>query len=158
MNLRFGLIVLVLAFIGLLLSIGVLTAIRWLRIHYPERANVILAGLGAIIVGAGIMTIVEMNDQPTFRPHDLITLQEPVVARTIPVDRGSGSVTCVVDLQEHLGVLEVDVETGALKARVESNNTSASVFCPIGAEVRIDLTWLHRLTVTRRQTQLSGGS
>lgn len=156
MNLRFAFIVLVLAFIGLLLVIGVLTAIRWLRIHYPERANVILAGVCVITAGAAMMTIVEIRDQPTFRPHDLITLQEPVVARTIPADRMVGSMTCVVDLHEHLGVLEIEVERGALKARVESNNRSAPVFCPIGAEVRIDLTWLHRLTVTRRQTQVSG--
>jgi len=59
-------------------------------------------------------------------------------------------------LLEHLGVLEIEIERGALKARVESNNTSAPVFCPIGTEVRIDLNWLHRLTITRRQTQVSG--
>lgn len=156
MNLRFVFIVLVLAFIALLLAIGILTAIRWLRIHYPERASTILAAGAAIVAGAVIMTIVEVNDQPMFRPHDLITLQEPVVARTIPVDRGAGTATCVVDLHEHLGVLEIEIEHGALKARVESNNTSAPVFCPIGTEVRIDLNWLHRLTVTRRQTQVSG--
>lgn len=156
MNLRFVFIVLVLAFIALLLAIGVLTAIRWLRIHYPERANTILAAGAAIVAGAVIMTIVEVNDQPMFRPHDLITLQDPVVARTIPVDRGTGTATCVVDLHEHLGVVEIEIEHGALKARVESNNTSAPVFCPVGTEVRIDLNWLHRLTVTRRQTQVSG--
>lgn len=156
MNLRFAFIILVLAFIGLLLAIGFLTAIRWLRIHYPERANAVLAGVCVITAGAVVMAIVEIQDQPMFRPHDLITLQEPVVARTITADRVAGSITCVVDLHEHLGVLEIEVEHGALKARVESNNTSAPVFCPIGAEVRIDLTWLHRLTVTRRQTQVSG--
>ncbi|MCW5799808.1 MAG: hypothetical protein LZF60_80310 [Nitrospira sp.] len=156
MNLRFGFIILVLAFLALLLAIGVLTAIRWIRMHYPERANAILAGGAAIVAGAVVMTILELNDRPLFRPHDLITLQEPVVARTIPVDRAAGSVTCIVDLHEHLGVLEIEVEQGALKARVESNNTSAPVFCPVGAEVRIDLNWLRRLTVTRRQTQVSG--
>lgn len=156
MNLRFAFIILVLVFVALLLAIGVLTAIRWLRLHYPQRANAILAGGAAIVAGGVIMTLVEMNDRPMFRPHDLITLQEPVVARTIPVDRGTGSTTCVVDLHEHLGVLEIEIEQGALKARVESNNTSAPVFCPIGTEVRIDLSWLHRLTVTRRQTQVSG--
>lgn len=156
MNLRFAFIVLVLAFIALLLAIGVLTAIRWIRIHYPDRANAILGGAAAIVIGAAVMTVIEINDRPMFRPHDLITLQEPVVARTIPMDRGAGSATCVVDLHEHLGVLEIEIEHGALKARVESNNTSAPVFCPIGTEVRIDLNWLHRLTVTRRQTQVSG--
>ncbi|HMU28770.1 MAG TPA: hypothetical protein PKD43_01675 [Nitrospira sp.] len=156
MNLRFAFIILVLAFIALLLAIGVLTAIRWLRIHYPERANAILAASAVIVAGAVIMTIIEMNDRPMFRPHDLITLQEPVVARTILGDRGAGSATCVIDLHEHLGVLEIEIERGALKARVESNNTSAPVFCPIGTEVRIDLNWLHRLTITRRQTQVSG--
>lgn len=156
MNLRFAFIILALLFIALLLVIGVMTAIRWLRIHYPGRANAILAGGAAIVAGAVVMGVVELNDRPMFRPHDLITLQEPVVARTIPVDRGAGSATCVIDLHEHLGVLEIEVEQGALKARVESNNTSAPVFCPIGTEVRIDLAWLHRLTVTRRQTQVSG--
>ncbi|HMV58583.1 MAG TPA: hypothetical protein PKD38_15400, partial [Nitrospira sp.] len=77
MNLRFAFIILVLAFIALLLAIGVLTAIRWLRIHYPERANAILAASAVIVAGAVIMTIIEMNDRPMFRPHDLITLQEP---------------------------------------------------------------------------------
>ena len=156
MNLRVVFIILALVCIALLLAIGVLTAIRWLRLHYPHRAHAILAGSAAIVAGAVIMTIVEMNDRPMFRPHDLITLQEPVVARTIPVDRGTGSTTCVVDLHEHLGVLEVEIEQGALKARVESNNTSAPVFCLVGSEVRIDVTWLHRLTITRRQTQMSG--
>lgn len=156
MNLRFAFIILVLVFVALLLAIGVLTAIRWLRLHYPQRANAILAGGAAIVAGGVIMTIVELNDRPMFRPHDLITLQEPVVARTIPGDRSAGSATCVVDLHEHLGVLEIEIEHGAVKARVESNNTSAPVFCPIGTEVRIDLDWLHRFTVTRRQTQVSG--
>lgn len=156
MNLRVVFIILALVCIALLLAIGVLTAIRWLRLHYPQRAHAILAGSAAIVAGAVIMTIVEMNDRPMFRPHDLITLQEPVVARTIPVDRGTGSTTCVVDLHEHLGVLEVEIEQGALKARVESNNTSAPVFCLVGSEVRIDVIWLHRLTITRRQTQMSG--
>jgi hypothetical protein len=155
MNIRFAFIIIVLAFIGLLLAIGVLTAIRWIRIHYPERANAIFAGAAAIAAGGLVMTVLELNDGPRFRPHDLITLQEPVVARTIPADRGVGSTTCVVDLHEHLGVLEVEIEHGALKARVESNNTSAPVFCPIGAEVRIELNWLHRVTVTNRQTQVS---
>ncbi|MCE7977035.1 MAG: hypothetical protein DYH03_07785 [Nitrospira sp. NTP1] len=156
MNLRFAFIILLLAFIALLLAIGVLTAIRWLKIHYPERANAILTASAVMLAGAVIMTIVELNDRPMFRPHDLITLQEPVVARTIPVDRVAGSTTCIIDLHEHLGVLEIEIEQGELKARVESNNTSAPVFCPIGTEVRIDLNWLHRLTVTRRQTQVSG--
>ena len=49
MNLRFAFIVLVLAFIALLLAIGVLTAIRWIRIHHPERANAILAGAAAVV-------------------------------------------------------------------------------------------------------------
>ena len=93
----------------------------------------------------------EIRDRPTFRTHDLITLQEPVVAKIVPTDRDSRSLVCVVDLHEHLGVLDVDSEGGALKARVESNNTSATLYCPVGADVRIELAWLHRMTVTRRQ-------
>ena len=58
MNLRFAFIILVLVFVALLLAIGVLTAIRWLRLHYPQRANAILAGGAAIVAGGVIMTIV----------------------------------------------------------------------------------------------------
>lgn len=156
MNLRFAFIVLVLCFISLLLVLGIRTAILWLRAHYPERANTILAGASVMVVVAAGFLVAELMEQPLFRPHDLLTLREPVVAKTIPADRGAGSMMCVVDVHEHLGVLEVEVERGLLRARVESNSATGPAFCPIGAEVRIDLTWLHRVSVTRRQAQVSG--
>jgi hypothetical protein len=151
MNPRVILIALVLGFIGIILLIGVRTFIRWLKIHYPRRASAILAALAAGIVGTGVLVAMEIRDRPTFRANDLITLQEPVVAKTVETDRDSRSMTCVVDLHEHLGVVDVDIEGGTLRARVESNNTSASLYCPIGRDVRIELAWLHRMTVTRRQ-------
>lgn len=148
MNLRVALIFLVLGFIGLLLVMGALSFFRWLKNAYPQRFPWILAILCVIVVGAGIWTALEVREQPTFRTNDLITLEEPVVARTIPVDRDSHIVTCIVDRSEHLGVVEVGSAT--LAARVESNNTSSPVYCPIGADVRIEIAWLHRFTVTRR--------
>lgn len=153
MNPRIILIALVLGFIGLLLLIGVRTFIRWLKIHYPRRASAILAALTVGIAGTGVLVTMEIQDRPTFRPNDLITLQEPVVAKTVEPDRDSRSMTCVVDLHEHLGVLDVDIEGGTLRARVESNNTSAPLYCLIGGEVRIELAWVHRMTVTRRQAE-----
>ena len=156
MNLRFLFIVLVLCFIGLLLVLGIRTAILWVRAQFPQRANTILAGASMAAAAAVALLVAEVMDQPLFRPHDLLTLREPVVAKTIPADRGAGSMMCVVDVHEHLGVLEVEVERGLLRARVESNSATGPAFCPIGAEVRIDLTWLHRFSVTRRQTHVSG--
>ncbi len=155
MNLRLVLIVVVLIFIGLLLMIGVRTFVRWLKLHYPRRASAVLTGLCVMGFGAGAVIAIEMNDQPTFRPNDLITLQEPVVARTIAPDRESRSMTCVVDLHEHLGVLELETERGTVRARVESNNTSAPLYCPVGAEVRIEAAWLHHPTITHRQADTS---
>ncbi|MDR4480431.1 MAG: hypothetical protein R3B37_11905 [Nitrospira sp.] len=154
MNVRLVLILAVLIFIVLVLVIGVRTVARWLRIHYPRRANAILAGLAVIVIGTGVLVVLEMTDQPTFRPNDLITLQEPVVAKTIAADRQSRVGTCVVDLREHLGVLEVDIEAAALRVLVESNNSSEPVFCSIGEEVIVPVAWLRRLTVTHRQDNI----
>lgn len=97
MNLRFAFIVLVLCVLLLLLALGIRTAILWIRTRYPERANSILAAASIVAVAAGLLVVVEVMEQPQFRPHDLLTLQEPVVAKTIPVDRGAGSTLCVVD-------------------------------------------------------------
>ena len=154
MNLRLVLVVLVLIFLALLMVIGVRTFARWLKLHYPRRAHAVLTGLCLMVIGAGALLILEREGHPTFRPHDLITLQEPVVARIISTDRETRSMPCIIDLHEHLGVLEIEHESGTLKARVESNNTSAPVYCPIGVDVRIDLTWLHRMTITRRQAEI----
>lgn len=150
MNPRMVLIIGVLVFIGLLLVMGIRTFARWLKIHYPRRASVILVALGCGALAAGWSMAREFLDQPTFQPNDLITLQEPVVVRTISAERDTRALSCVVDIHEHLGVLEVESERGTLKARVESNNTSAPLYCPIGADVRVETAWLHRLTITRR--------
>lgn len=151
MNPRVILIMCVLAFIVLLLVIGARTFARWLKIHYPQRASAILFGLWTVGIAAGWLIVREIRDEPTYQPNDLITLQQPAVVKTISADRESRPVTCVVDLHEHLGVIEIESERGTLKTRVESNNTSASLYCPIGAEVRVEIDWLHRPTVTRRE-------
>ena len=156
MNLRLVLTIGALCFIALLLVIGIRTAIRWLKIHYPQRANAVLFGVCLFLAGAGVLIAAEMNDRPTFRPNDLLTLQEPVVARTIVSDRESRSMTCVVDRHEHLGVLELENERGTMRARVESNNTSEPLYCPIGVEVRIEAAWLHHPTITHRQAGADG--
>lgn len=150
MNPRMVLIISVLAFIGLLLLMGARTFARWLKIHYPRHASAILVALWIVGIAAGWLIAGEIRNQPTFQSNDLITLREPVVARTISADRDSHALSCVVDLHEHLGVLEVEDENGTLKARVESNNTSAPLYCPIGGEVRIEMAWIHGPTVTRR--------
>lgn len=149
MNVRAALIFLVFGFVGLLLVMGVLSFVRWVKIRYPRRGFLILVALCVIVVGSAIVVAMEIRERPTFRPNDLVTLQEPVVARTIAADRNSRIETCVIDRYEHFGVVEV--EGGTLTARVESNNTSAPVYCPIGADVRTELAWLHGFTVTRRQ-------
>ena len=151
MNPRMVLIFCVLAFLGLLLVIGARAFARWLKIHYPRRASAILLGLWIAGTAAGWVIAREIRDQPTYQSNDLITLQEPVVARAISSDRDSRFLTCVVDLHEHLGVLELERESGTMKARVESNNTSAPIYCGIGTEVRVEIAWLHRPTVTRRE-------
>lgn len=148
MNLRAALVFIVLGFIGLFLVMGVLSFVQWLRQSYPRRFRLILAGLGVLLVAAGIWTATEMMERPTFRPNDLITLHEPVVAKTIPADRDSRMTACIVDSSEHLAVVEVG--GGTLTARVESNNASVPVYCAIGADVRIELAWLHRYTLTHR--------
>lgn len=156
MNVRLVLTVVALAFVGLLFVIGIRTAVRWLKIHYPQRANAIVFGVCVILAGTGLVIAVEIKDRPTFRPDDLLTLQEPVVVKTIVSDRESRSITCVVDLHEHLGVLELENERGTVRARVESNNTSGPLYCPIGAEVRVEAAWLHHPTITHRQTGTDG--
>jgi hypothetical protein len=153
MNLRVALIGLLLGFIGLLLVMGARAFVRWLQRYYPRRASAVLLTLCVTIMGAGWLIALELRDRPEFQPNDLITLQEPVVARIIPADRGSRGIICVVDLHEHLGLLEVEREAGTMKALVESNNTSEPAYCPIGAEVRLELSRLHRMTVTRRQAE-----
>jgi hypothetical protein len=51
---------------------------------------------------------------------------------------------------------KLDNERGSLRALVESNNTSVPLYCPIGAEVRIEAAWLHHPTITHRQADTDG--
>ncbi len=148
MNLRVALIVLVLGFIGLLLVMGAVSFVRWLRLSYPRHFWLILTVLGLAAVGLGLWGYEEAAERPAFHPGDLITLEAPVVARQVPVERTAPQTSCIVEIYEHLAVVEV--ESGTLKARVESNARSRPSFCPIGAEVQLDLTWLHRYTLTHR--------
>ena len=148
MNLRAALIFIVLGFVGLLLAMGTLAFIQWLKQTYPRRFRAILLILGALIIAAGVWIGMELVERPVFRPNDLITLHEPVVAKTIAVDRDSRMTACIVDVSEHLAVVEM--AGGVLTARVESNNATAPVYCAIGADVRIEPAWLHRYSLTRR--------
>ncbi|HKW85577.1 MAG TPA: hypothetical protein VJM82_00745 [Nitrospiraceae bacterium] len=148
MNLRAALIFLVLGFIALLLVMGAASFVRWLKIAYPRSFRAILVVLCLVVVGAGVWTYMEAKERPVFHAGDLMTLEEPVVARVIPADRHSPATSCIVEIYEHLSV--VDVQSGTLKARVESNNRSGPSFCSIGAQVQIELAWLHRFTLTHR--------
>jgi hypothetical protein len=150
MNLRAALIFLVLGFIGLLLVMGAVGFVRWLRIAYPRRFRSILATLGVAVVGLGYWGYQEAAQRPAFHPGDLITLEAPVVARLVPPERNAPKTSCIVEIYEHLAVVEV--ESGTLKAQVESNTRSGPSFCPIGAEVQLDPAWLHRYTLTHRHS------
>ncbi|MGH7228695.1 MAG: hypothetical protein ACREIH_05705 [Nitrospiraceae bacterium] len=148
MNLRVALIFLVLGFIGLLIAMGAASFVRWLKMSYPRSFRSILAVLCLLLVGAGVWAYMEAKERPVFQAGDLITLEDPVVARVIPADRHSPTTSCIVEIYEHLSVL--DVQSGTLKARIESNNRSSPSFCPIGANVQIELAWLHHFTLTHR--------
>ena len=148
MNLRAALIFLVLGFIGLLIVMGAVSFARWLKISYPRHFRTILVVLCLVLVGAGVRVYMEAKGRPVFHAGDLITLQEPVVARVIPADRNAPATSCIVEIYEHLSV--VDTQSGTLKARVESNKGSGPSFCPVGAEVQIELAWLRHFTLTRR--------
>ena len=148
MNLRAALLVLVLGFIGLLIVMGAASFVRWLKMSYPLQYRSILVGLCLLLVGAGVWVYMEAKERPVFHAGDLMTLEEPVVARVIPADRNAPATSCIVEIYEHLSVEEV--HSGTLKARVESNNRSGPSFCPIGAEVQIELAWLRHFTLTHR--------
>jgi len=148
MNLRAALIFLVLGFIGLLLVMGAASFVRWLKMSYPRSFRSILVVLCLVVVGAGVWTYMEAKERPAFRAGDLLTLEEPVVARVIAADRHSPTTSCIVEIYEHLSV--VDLHSGTMTARVESNNRSGPSFCPIGADVQIELAWLHHFTLTHR--------
>ena len=148
MNLRAALIFLVLGFIGLLIVMGAASFVRWIKISYPLQYRTILVVLCLLLVGAGVWVYMEVKERPVFHAGDLMTLEEPVVARVIPADRKAPATSCIVEIYEHLSVL--DVHSGTLKARVESNNRSGPSFCPVGADVQIELAWLNHFTLTYR--------
>lgn len=148
MNLRVLLISVVLGFMGLLLAMGALAFVRWLKRFYPRRFRLILGSLGLLIAAAGALVVTELMDEPTFSPNDLVTLHEPVVAHTLAVARDSRVTACIIDGSEHLAVLEVS--GGTLIVHVESNNRSDDVYCAVGTDVQIEQARLHRYTVTRR--------
>ena len=148
MNLRAALIFLVLGFIGLLIVMGAASFVRWLKISYPLQYRTILVVLCLLLVGAGVWVYMEVKERPVFHAGDLMTLEEPVVARVIPAVRNAPATSCIVEIYEHLSVVEV--HSGTLKARVESNNRSGPSFCPIGADVQIELAWLNHFTLTYR--------
>ena len=148
MNVRAALIFLVLGFIGLLIVMGAASFVRWLKIAYPRSFRSILVGLCLLLVGAGVWVYMEAKARPVFHTGDLMTLEEPVVARVIPADRNAAATSCIVEIYEHLSVVEM--QSGTVKARVESNNRSGPSFCPIGADVQIELAWLRHFTLTHR--------
>lgn len=74
MNVRGGLILLLVAFVGLLLAIGVRTFVRWVKVQSPRSAPLILAVLGLLTAGAVWLTMMEAREGPTFQPNDLVTL------------------------------------------------------------------------------------
>lgn len=150
MNFRVALILLVLGFLSLLIVMGALTFISWLKTAYPRRFRSILVALCLAIVGLGIWGYMEASLDPAFHTGDLLTLQEPVVARLAAVGRGERNTACIIDIYEHLAV--VAVRSGTMSARVESNNTSGPSFCPVGVEVQVERAWLHLYTLTHRHS------
>ncbi|MGH7256352.1 MAG: hypothetical protein ACREI3_11300 [Nitrospirales bacterium] len=147
MNLRVLLIVLILGFVGLLLSLGAASFVRWLRTAYPRQFPGILFALGVGLAASGVLGYMEAQDRPTFHRNDLITLGAPLVARLVSTERLTSTRSCIVEIRGHLGVVEV--ASGTMKARVESNTSDPS-FCPVGAEVEFQQAWLSRYTLTHR--------
>jgi hypothetical protein len=145
-NLRFALTVLVLAFIAVLFVMGTVSFVRWVKLSYPRHFHAILAAIVFITVGLGLWGYMEASDRPAFHADDLITLQQPLVVRIIPTERLAIIRSCIVDIHEHLSIVEVG--SGTLKARVESNTPSGPSFCDVGTEVQFELAWLHRYTLT----------
>jgi hypothetical protein len=149
-NLRAAFIFLALGIVSLLITMGALSVVRWLRIAYPKQFRSILVVLCLALVCLGVWGYMEADDRPAFHAGDLLTLQEPIVARMIRSDRNSPTASCIIDIYEHVAVIEA--RTGTLSARVESNNTSGPSFCAIGAEVQVEIGWLHRYTLTHRHS------
>jgi|SRR6185295_8819297 len=149
MNVRLALVLLVLGFVGLLLVMGALSFVRWLKVTNPRHYRLILVGLCVALIGLSVWGIMLVVDRPSFEPGDLITVQEPMVARMVATDLKAPTASCIVEGYENLSV--VGVSSGTLKARVESSKMSGPAFCPVGAVVELELAWLHRYTSTHRQ-------
>jgi multisubunit Na+/H+ antiporter MnhE subunit len=77
------------------------------------------------------------RDHFAFHADDLITLQAPLVVRIIPTERLAIIRSCIVDIHEHLSIVEV--ESGTLKGRVESNTPSGPSFCDVGTELQFEV-------------------
>ena len=148
MTFRLALVLLLLGFIGLLIVMGAISFVRWLKITHPRNFRLILTAIGAAFIGAAFWIALEVIDRPSFESGDLITLQEPLVARQVTTDVKSATTSCIVEIYEDLSVM--GVHSGTMKARVESNKKSGPSSCPIGAEVQFELVWLHRYTLTHR--------
>ena len=149
MNLRVALAVLVLSFVGVLLVMGAVSFVRWLRLSYPRQYRSLLTIIVLLSVGLVVWIYFEARERPSFQPDDVITLGEPLVVRLVPTERLAATMSCIVEVHEHLAILAI--ESGTIKAGVESNKGTGPSFCPIGAEVQFEAAWLHRYTVTQRQ-------
>jgi hypothetical protein len=147
-NLRLALTFLAFGFVGLLLVLGFLSMVRWMRHAYPKHFRLLLAAVLLGGIGLGAWGYLEAQARPTFHLDDLITLQEPLVVRIIPTERLAPVRSCIVEIHEHLAIL--DVGPRLLKARVESNGPADPAFCPVGAAVEFERPWLHAYTLTRR--------
>ncbi len=150
MTVRVALVLLALGFLGLLVVMGAVSFVRWLRFAHPRHFRSILVSLCLALLGLGIWGFIEVLDRPSFHQDDLITLQEPMVAHMASADRTSPTIGCIVEIYEHLAV--IDAGSGTIKARVESNKASGPSFCPVGAEVQFEQAWLHRYTLTHRHS------
>jgi hypothetical protein len=150
LNIRVALVVLVLGFIALLLVMGAFSFVRWLKFSYPHYYRAILITIVLLACGVGIWVLLELRDRPAFHEEDVITLGAPLVVRVVSTERLTATTSCIVEIHEHLAVLEV--MSGTLKARVESNAGLGPSLCPIGAQVRFDPAWLQHYTLTHRHS------
>lgn len=148
MNLRVALVVLVLGFIAVLLVMGAISFVRWLRTTYPGHYRSLLAIIVLVGVGVSLWVVMEMRDRPTFHQGDVLTLGEPIAVRAVSAKRLMATTSCIVEIHEHLALREVMLDV--VTATVESNAGEVPPFCPIGADVQFDPAWLQRYTLTRR--------
>jgi hypothetical protein len=146
-NLRAAVIFLVVGFLSLLLIMGAVSFVRWLKVSYPRHFGSMIVALCLSAVGLGAWGYMTANERPAFHKGDQLTIHEPLVGRLLSADR-TPTASCIVDVHEHIAVMEAAM--GTLTLQVESNNRSSDNFCPIGAQVRIEAAWLHRYTVTHR--------